>query len=76
MNAEDVLHDVNNQLEIVIGAARTIDRQTEHIRSKECCSLIESAVYKISACLNSYFKALIAAEMERGKVSHHRPHNL
>lgn len=76
MNAEDVLHDVNNQLEIVIGAARIISSQSEDKGSKERCFLIESAVYQISASLNSYFKALIAAEMERGEVSHHRPHNL
>lgn len=68
MSAKNVLHDVNNQLEIIIGAAKTIGSQTEEVNLRERCALIESAVYKISASLNAYFKPLIAAEMERGRA--------
>lgn len=70
MNAKDLLHDVNNELEIIIGAAKTMSYQTEDVSSRERCALIESAVYKISARLNSYFKTLIAAEMDQGGNSH------
>lgn len=73
MNAEDVLHDVNNQLEIIIGSAKTMSRQSEDVRSKEGCALIESAAYKISARLNSYFKTLIASEMQQGGNSRPQP---
>lgn len=70
MDGKDVLHEVNNQLEIVIGTTRSISTQSEDERSRECRALIESAVYKMSAQLNSYFKTLIAAEMEQGGNSH------
>jgi nitrogen-specific signal transduction histidine kinase len=53
---KELLHEINNQLEIVIGAAELLSRQSSDPSTKECCSQIQSAVFRTSKLLKMHFK--------------------
>jgi hypothetical protein len=53
---KELLHEVDNQLEIVIGAAELLSRQSSDPSTKECCSQIQSAVFRTSKLLKTHFK--------------------
>jgi nitrogen-specific signal transduction histidine kinase len=53
---KELLHEVNNQLEIVIGAAELLSRQYSDPSTNECCAQIQSAVFRTSKLLKTHFK--------------------
>jgi hypothetical protein len=55
MRPEDVLHHINNQLEIVVSAAQLLTRTSDREMTKECCAQIHSAAFTASAVLKRYF---------------------
>jgi nitrogen-specific signal transduction histidine kinase len=54
--SKELLHEVNNQLEIIVGAADLLSRQSSDPSTKECCAQIQSAVFRTSKLLKAYFK--------------------
>jgi nitrogen-specific signal transduction histidine kinase len=59
---KELLHEVNNQLEIVIGAAELLSRQYSDPSTKECCSQIQSAVFRTSKLLKMHFMEAISIQ--------------
>ena len=59
---EELLHDVNNQLEIVVGAAELLSRQYSDPSTKECCAQIQSAVFRTSKLLKTHFKEAVSSQ--------------
>jgi nitrogen-specific signal transduction histidine kinase len=53
---KELLHEVNNQLEIVVGAAELLSRQSSDPSTKECCAQIHSAVFRTAKLLKTHFK--------------------
>jgi hypothetical protein len=66
MRTQDLFHEVNNQLQIIVDAADTLSNQVEDPRSKERCTLIRTAATKISGSLHTYFKEPIASNTQSG----------
>lgn len=55
VQSKELLHRVNNQLEIVMCAAELLSRQRSDPSTKECCEQIQSAVLRTSKLLKAYF---------------------
>jgi nitrogen-specific signal transduction histidine kinase len=66
---KELLHEVNNQLEIVIGAAELLSRQYSDPSTKECCSQIQSAVFRTSKLLKMHFKGATSIQAAQTAVA-------
>jgi 2-keto-4-pentenoate hydratase len=55
----ELLHEINNQVEIVMFAAEVLGRQCSDPSSKECCAQIQTAIFRTSKILKTYFKVAI-----------------
>lgn len=67
--SKELLHEVNNQLEIVVGAAELLSRQSSDPSTKECCEQIQSAVFRTSKLLKTYFKGVTPIQPAPDAVS-------
>jgi hypothetical protein len=56
---KELLHEVNNRLEIVMIAAELQSWQSSDPSSKECFAQIQTAIFKTSKSLKTYFKGAI-----------------
>lgn len=56
MGPKDLLHHINNQLEIIVSAAALVNLRSTDLQTGERCAEIRSAVFRASALLNAYFK--------------------
>jgi nitrogen-specific signal transduction histidine kinase len=54
---KELLHEVNNQLEIIVGAAELLSRQSSDPSIKSYCEQIQSAVFRASKLLKTHFQA-------------------
>ncbi len=55
MQPEDVLHRVNNQLEIIASAAHLLQLRHPDSKIEEQCNQIRSAVFNMAATLKTHF---------------------
>jgi light-regulated signal transduction histidine kinase (bacteriophytochrome) len=53
--SKELLHEVNNQLEIVVSAAELLSRQHSDPEISEFCAQIQTAAFKTSKILKTYF---------------------
>jgi nitrogen-specific signal transduction histidine kinase len=53
---KELFHEVNNQLEIVVGAAELLSRQSSDTVVRNYCEQIQSAVFRTSNLLKTHFK--------------------
>ena len=60
MGPEDLLHEVNNQFEIVTSAAALLNLRNTDPHLKELASTVQTAIFNVSAILNAHFKDVIA----------------
>lgn len=59
---KELLHEVNNQLEIVVDAAELLSRQSSDPSTKKCCEQIQSAVFKTSKLLKTHFQEAMSIQ--------------
>jgi nitrogen-specific signal transduction histidine kinase len=59
---KDLLHEVNNQLEIIVGAAELLSRQSSDSSMKSYCEQIQSAVFRASKLLKTHFREPISIQ--------------
>ena len=52
---KELLHEVNNHLEIVVSASELLSLKYSDPSTKECCAQIQSAVLRTSKLLKMYF---------------------
>ena len=62
MRHQDLLHTVNNQLEIITSAADLLNQRNSDGTTQDLCSKIQSAVLNTSAALASYIRERISEE--------------
>jgi hypothetical protein len=62
MRHKDVLHTVNNQLEIITSAAELLSFGGPDASTRDLCTKIQSAVQATTAALSPHFKGLISRE--------------
>ena len=62
MRHKDLLHTVNNQLEIITSAAAILDLRSSDGITQDLCLKIQSAVVNTSAALTAYFRELRSEE--------------
>jgi hypothetical protein len=62
MRHKDLLHTVNNQLEIITSAAEILNLRNSDGITQDLCSKIHSAVVNTSAALTPYIGERIAEE--------------
>jgi hypothetical protein len=66
MRHKDLLHTVNNQLEIITSAAELVSLRDADPITQDLCSKIHAAVLDASTALSAHVKALISeAEVEQ-----------
>jgi hypothetical protein len=65
---KELLHEVNNQLEIVMIAAELLSRQCPHPSTKESFTQIQTAIFRTSKILKTYFKGAIPFQPVPGAV--------
>jgi hypothetical protein len=53
---KELLHEGNNQLEIVMIAAELLSRQYSDPATKECCAQTQSSIVRTSKILKAHFK--------------------
>jgi hypothetical protein len=66
---KDLLHEVNNQLEIVVGAAKLLSQQSSDTFVRNYCEQIQSAVFTTSNFLKTHFKQPISIQPARDTVN-------
>lgn len=59
---KDLLPEVNNQLEIVVGAAEFLSQQSSDTSIRNYCEQIQSAVFRTSNLLKTHFKQPITVQ--------------
>jgi len=62
MRHRDLLHTVNNQLEIITSAAELLSLRDDEAVTTDLCSKIHEAVINASAALNAHFQSRIPEE--------------
>jgi nitrogen-specific signal transduction histidine kinase len=67
--SKELLHEVNNQLEIVMFAAELLSQHCLDPSTKERCEQIQSAVFRTSNLLKTYFKGAIPIQPAPDAVS-------
>jgi light-regulated signal transduction histidine kinase (bacteriophytochrome) len=53
---KELLHEVNNQLEIVMAAAELLSLQYSESATKECCAQTQSSIVRTSKIPKTHFK--------------------
>jgi two-component sensor histidine kinase len=66
---KELLHEVNNQFEIIVGAAEVLSRQFSDPSIKNCCEQSQSAVFRASTLLKAHFQQAISIEPSSDDVS-------
>jgi nitrogen-specific signal transduction histidine kinase len=66
---KELLHEVNNQLEIAVGAAELLSQQYSDPSTKERCAQIQSAVLRTSKLLKTYFNGATSIQPAPTTVS-------
>jgi hypothetical protein len=62
MRDKDLLHTVNNQLEIIMSSAEILNLRNSDGITQDLCSTIQSAVLNTSAALAHYIRERISDE--------------
>jgi hypothetical protein len=60
MDPKDLLHNVNNQFEVMLSATKLLHLRSPDAHTAELCSHIRLAVSNASSMLNAYMKERIA----------------
>jgi nitrogen-specific signal transduction histidine kinase len=66
---KELLHEVNNQFEIIVGAAECLSRQSSDPSTKHSCEQIQSAVFRTSKLLKTYFQEAVSSQAASHEVS-------
>jgi nitrogen-specific signal transduction histidine kinase len=66
---KDLLHEVNNQLEIVVGAAELVSQKSSDTSVRNYCEQIQSAVLRTSKLLKMHFNQPITVQPGRDAVN-------
>jgi nitrogen-specific signal transduction histidine kinase len=65
---KELFHEVNNQLEIVVGAAELLSRQSSDTSVRNYCEQIQSAVFRMSKLLKMHFNQPLTVQPGRDAV--------
>jgi nitrogen-specific signal transduction histidine kinase len=60
--SKELLHEVNNQFEIIVGAAELLSGKSPDPSIKNYCEQIQSAVFRTSKLLKDHFQGAMAIE--------------
>jgi hypothetical protein len=66
---KELLHGVNNQFEIIVGAAEVLGRQSSDLSTKNSCEQIQSAVFRASKLLKTHFREAVSSQLASHQVS-------
>ena len=66
---KELLHEVNNQFEIVVSVSELLSLKYSDPSTKECCAQIQSAVFRASKLLKTYFNGATSLQPAPGTVS-------
>jgi nitrogen-specific signal transduction histidine kinase len=66
---KDLLHEVNNQLEIVVDAAELLSQQSSDTSVRNYCEQIQSAVFRTSKLLKMHFNQPLTVQPGRDAVN-------
>jgi nitrogen-specific signal transduction histidine kinase len=66
---KDLLHEVNNQLEIVVGAAELVSQKSSDTSVRNYCEQIQSAVFRMSKLLKMHFNQPLTVQPGRDAVN-------
>jgi nitrogen-specific signal transduction histidine kinase len=66
---KDLLHEVNNPLEIVVGAAELLSQKSFDTSVTNYCEQIQSAVFRTSKLLEMHFNQPLTARPGRDAVN-------
>jgi nitrogen-specific signal transduction histidine kinase len=66
---KDLLHEVNDQLEIVVGAAELLSQKSSDPSVTNYCEQIQSAVFRTSKLLKMHFNQPLTVQPGRDAVN-------
>lgn len=59
---KELLHEVNNQFEIIVGSAELLSGQCSDLSVKSYCEQIQSAAFRASKLLKAHFKEALSSQ--------------